>query len=222
MKIGLLSDAHGNILGMKTCIDFFYHKQVKEIFFLGDAVGYFPDAVPVINLLQSVQAICLMGNHDATLIGNLEIENNKEEVCQIKRSRQEMTSKQLHQISTLLPYKQLEIGGKLILLVHGSPWDPLNGYVYPDTDLKRFFGLPFDIIFMGHTHIPFIHQSKGATVVNVGSCGLPRDQGGLASCVLYDLESGQCDLVRIPLDIEAIKREYKNKIHPSVMDCFFR
>jgi len=222
MKIGVLSDAHGNILGMKTCIDFFCHKKVKKIFFLGDAVGYFPDAVPVINLLQSVQATCLMGNHDAMLIGDLEIENTKEAVYQIKRSKQEISSKRLHQISKLLPYKQLEIEEKLILFVHGSPWNPLNGYVYPDTDLKRFFGLPFDIIFMGHTHMPFIHQSKGVTVVNVGSCGLPRDQGTLASCVLCDLESGQCEIVRIPLNIEAIQRKYENKIHPSVMDCFFR
>lgn len=222
MKIGVLSDAHGNILGTKTCIDYFYQNKVNRIFFLGDAVGYFPDAVPVIKLLQAAQAICLMGNHDAMVTGDLEIESSKEAVYQIKGSKRGISAKRLQQISKLLPYKQVEINEKLILLVHGSPWNPLNGYIYPDTDLKRFLGLPFDIIFMGHTHIPFIHQSKDITLVNVGSCGLPRDQGALASCVIYDLGSGKCEIVRLPLDINAIQEKYENKIHPSVMSCFYR
>ena len=40
MKIGLRSDAHGNILGMKTCIDFFYHKKVKKIPWKDDSVTW--------------------------------------------------------------------------------------------------------------------------------------------------------------------------------------
>ncbi len=40
MKIGVLSDAHGNPDGLKMCIDFFIQKKVGKIYFLGDAIGY--------------------------------------------------------------------------------------------------------------------------------------------------------------------------------------
>ena len=48
MKIGVVSDAHGNPYGLKTCIDFLrVRAQVARIYFLGDAVGYLPESPPL-------------------------------------------------------------------------------------------------------------------------------------------------------------------------------
>ena len=42
MKIGLLSDAHGNPDGLANCISVLRSRGAERLFFLGDAVGYLP------------------------------------------------------------------------------------------------------------------------------------------------------------------------------------
>jgi predicted phosphodiesterase len=107
-------------------------------------------------------------------------------------------------------------------MVHGSPWDPLQGYIYPDADLSPFRALPYDFVFMGNTHRPFIKKLGKITVVNVGSCGLPRDRGDLASCAVFDAGSGRCSVHRIAFDPSAVLAQQPSFLHRSVRDCFSR
>ncbi len=114
------------------------------------------------------------------------------------------------------------IDGKRVLFVHGSPWNPTNGYVYPDADLDRFAELDSDVVFMGHTHIPFMSTAGNVMVVNVGSCGLPLDQCDLAACAVYDSLSGSCLVYRIQFDAQAVVQNLHGRIHPSVARCLLR
>ncbi len=201
---------------------FFVDAEVEKIFFLGDAVGYFPEPVSAIELLLSVQSFCVLGNHDAMLIERIQLDKRKDSIYQIEKSRGKIPCRYLQQMITWLPYLQLQIDSKKILMVHGSPWNPLNEYIYPDADLEHFTHLPFDIIFMGHTHRPFIRKSGDVMVVNAGSCGLPRDQGNLASCAIYNTKTGKCEIIRVPFDTEQIIKEYENHMHPDVIACLMR
>ena len=63
---------------------------------------------------------------------------------------------------------------------------PLNGYIYPDSETDSIEKLPYHAIFMGHTHRAFIKKAGEKNIVNVGSCGLPRDAGNKLTVVLYD------------------------------------
>ena len=51
MIIGITSDAHGNIFGLKKCVDLLERKGAEKIFFLGDAINYFSKSneVPLLN-----------------------------------------------------------------------------------------------------------------------------------------------------------------------------
>jgi len=217
-----MSDAHGNETGLMRCLTFFEGVGVDRIFFLGDLGGYFPWSDRAFEMLESVQAFCLLGNHDAMLIGQSKLDENKDRVYQINRSQNRVSRRILRQIATRLPYGRTKIDDKNILLVHGSPWDPLRGYIYPDSDLNSFSGLPFDFVFMGHTHTPFIRQSGAVTVVNVGSCGLPRDQGNLASCAILDTQTGKCEIIRFAFDVQDLVEQYANRLHPSVVSVLLR
>lgn len=222
MKIGVLSDAHGNEVGLNLCVQFFIELNVEKVFFLGDIVGYFPEPGKAIKLLKSAQAHCLLGDHDAMLLGYLELDEKKDKVYKIKEVKRVISQQEIQEMSVFLPWLQIEICGRRILLIHGSPWDPLSGYIYPDSDLQQFSKLPFDIIFMGQTHRPFIQRTGTVTVVNVGSCGLPRDQGNLASCAIYDTKGGKCEIFRIPFNAQSLIEYYENRIHNSVVDCLLR
>jgi len=186
MKIGILSDAHGNPSGLKGCIEYLQtQEKVDRIFFLGDAVGYLPAYNEVIELLKKANAACVLGNHDAMLLEMLPIKPSSDMVYQITKNRRDLLPDNYNYISTWPLKLEITIKNRRLLFIHGSPWEPLTGYIYPDTDLSRFEELNFDVVFMGQTHHPFIRSTESRLVVNTGSCGLPRDHGSMASCAVY-------------------------------------
>jgi len=222
MKIGVISDAHGNVCGLRKCIDSLQDAGVDEILHLGDSVGYFPDANEVLQELESARAVCLMGNHEAMLLGLLELEETKDKDYRIAESRARISGRSLNRISGWVPFCERTVDGRRLLFVHGSPWDPLNGYIYPDSDLRMFGNLEFDSVFMGHTHLPFKSQVCNVLVANAGSCALPRDHGSLLSSLIYDTERSVCEIVRIRYDVEEIVERYGAKISKIVLDCLMR
>jgi putative phosphoesterase len=222
MKIGILSDAHGNSIGTHNCLEFLKSEGVEHIIFLGDCVGYMPAAEEVIDELSQAHAICLRGNHEEILLGNSPLDELRNEVYKIREVQQTLDKIYFKKIERWATSFSLNIDNKNLFFIHGSPWDYTNGYVYADLDLTKFEKLPYNAVFMGHTHRPFIKQTSNILTVNVGSCGLPRDVGSLSSCAVYDTVKNECILFRIPFDEEAVIRLYKDKIHPSVIDCLYR
>ncbi|MDI6798991.1 MAG: metallophosphoesterase family protein, partial [Candidatus Aenigmarchaeota archaeon] len=84
------------------------------------------------------------------------------------------------------------------------PTDPINGYVYEDDINESFIkDLPYHIILMGHTHIPFVKRIKNKLIINAGAVGQSRDKNPKASFALLDLEKFDCEIVRVKYDIKA-------------------
>ena len=222
MKIGLLSDAHGNHLGLQACLQFLHRRAVDEIVFLGDAVGYLSKGNQVLELLKQSGAQCLLGNHDAMMIEQLPLDPKNDEVYKIAAMRQKLLPSHKKFLNVCVPFLEKQIGDKRLLFVHGNPWNPIAGYTYPDSCLDGFSDLPYDAIFMGHTHIPFVKEKAGKLVVNVGSCGLPRDQGDLAACGIYNSDSGCVEIFRVPLDVNKIIQLEGEQLHAQVIECLKR
>lgn len=221
MIIGLFSDVHGNLVALKQCLSALSRADADKSYFLGDAVGYYPDGNTVLSLLAERQIECIRGNHDAMLVGDLPLDANKDIVYGLERQRKGITSSNTNFVKSWPLKRTVRIDKYNILIVHGSPVDPLGGYTYPDSDLVPFTELPYDIIFLGHTHRPFIREISAVRVVNVGSCGLPRDQGNLLSYAIFDTETGDIRILREEVDTELLLREYRH-IHPSVVACIKR
>lgn len=222
MKIGVLSDAHGNEIALNLCLNYLMKNDVDALFFLGDAIGYLPNGFGVIELLKKHSVLCVMGNHEAMLLGRLPLSETKDRVYRIKKNKSILTNEQKKIISEWPVFLQKNIAGREIMFVHGSPHDYLKGYVYPDTDISDYAKLKLDVIFMGNSHYPFISNLGNLLVVNVGSCGLSRDEGSLASCAIYDTESHTCQIKRLSFDVGKVIEKYKNDIDISVIQCLLR
>ncbi len=221
MVFGFISDAHGNYLGLKKCLDFF-EKRADEIYFLGDAVGYFPFPNEVIDQLREVNARCIMGNHDAMLAGLADYDPAKEDIYKLKESREKISGLNFRFLRQWPPFLELETGGKKLLLVHGSPDNQLQGYIYPDTALTPYASLAYSYIFMGHTHRSFIRDQGKTKWVNVGSCGFSRDHGNKITAVLFDTISGEVDFRHFIIDMENTINTFAPFIHDSVINIFRR
>lgn len=220
--IGFISDAHGNKSAFDQGIDILLRQGVESVFFLGDAVGYIP-SLEVLSSIEQFRSsiVCIKGNHENMLLSNKSHIAN-DEIYNIGVIKKKMTYKQKSLMSAWPPKKSLKIGDCNILIVHGSPSDPTNGYVYPDTDLSSFRH-DANWVFTGHTHRPFIRNYSGIKYVNVGSCGLPRDDGRYASVAIFDSEIKIARIIRY--SIEDSLSYYFNKyinIHSSVKELSFR
>lgn len=222
MILGILSDAHGNAIALDRCVEALRLANAAEFYFLGDAVGYLPSGDRVLSRLREIGAKCIRGNHEEMLLGNLPLSPSQDAVYRIALARSRL---QLHWIEWIQEWpieRAMSMDGASLLLVHGSPKAPLTGYVYPDSDLTPFDGLPHDVVFIGHTHRPFVRRAGRTTIVNVGSCGLPRDVGNLASCATYDTATNTVEILRIEFDARSLIDELGDRIEASVAACLQR
>ena len=224
MIIGILSDAHGNPFGLQACIEKLRKKDISKIFFLGDAVGYLPLAGEVLEVLKQEDILSIMGNHDAILCGQIEIELDKSDIYGFNQLPERTIDSVSQEISVWQKRRELNVDGRKLLLVHGSPWNELNEYVYPNSDIRRFSGLEYDAVFMGHTHYPFRKKVDNMLIANAGSCGLPRDVGNMACCLVYYTDKNEVEIIRVPFDINTVIDESKSVHEPAkeVVDCLHR
>ena len=220
--IGLISDAHGNSQAFDRGISLLIAQGAKHLYFLGDAIGYVPSTAVLDSLARLGGGVqCIRGNHEAMLLEG-QCDPARERVYQLEGLRPSLTTRQLEMISSWPALRREVVSGLKMLLVHGSPADPTYGYVYPDTDLAGF-APDADWVFMGNTHHPFIREHAGTCYVNIGSCGMPRDDGRYGSVALIDTKARCARILRF--DITAESRQVLEQfpmIHPSVRDIYER
>ncbi len=221
MKIGLLSDAHGNGVALEACLNVLARLGTNELYFLGDAVGYIPGEVECIQLLTDAGAQCQQGNHEVMLLRPLVVPTH-DDVYGVVAARHRIPPAMLASIQEWPLYREVDIDGRRLLMVHASPRHPTTEYVYPDSDLRVHVDSRFDAIFMGHTHWPFVRRLDDTLMVNVGSVGLPRDVGHLATVAVYDTKDQDCSLHRVPFDVGLVLRRWGSSMHDATVSCLGR
>ncbi len=86
--------------------------------------------------------------------------------------------------------KSLELMGRNILCVHGSPRSvtEVMDHRVPYEELKEMLeGVKESIILCGHSHIPYIGKVEDKYVYNAGSIGRPLDDDIKAAYGILDL-----------------------------------
>lgn len=105
-------------------------------------------------------------------------------------SREQVTAENKVLLRSLLPSIRFEVGGKRLLLVHGSP-RRINEYVYedrPPASLERIArSAEADLLAFGHTHLPYVKPVAGVLLVNDGSVGKPKDGDTRAAYAIVEI-----------------------------------
>ncbi len=159
MRLAVFSDIHGNIWGLKEALRQMERYTFDRMIFLGDIFGYYYRQREVFEELRNIPGlIWLLGNHDRMFLEAMD--GRADEARLISRyghSYANLADKGLGDIAaffrTLRPRAVLDADGARILCVHGTPWDPLNGRMYPDNPVQSPESYAaFDIVLQGHTH----------------------------------------------------------------------
>ena len=211
MKIVIVSDIHSNLEALNRAIDYINKlKGDREIVCLGDIVGYGPNPVECLELIQSVTDKICLGNHDYAMLNtDLDRQMNWQALESIIWTRGILDEGMKEAIKGFL----VQMEKDNVLYVHASPDNPMNWrYISNSRDAYlSMVEMKCSLCFVGHSHVPGIYADyelneedekvilsrKGKTIVNVGSIGQPRDGLPLLSFAVFDDIDWNVEIIRL-------------------------
>lgn len=218
MRIGIISDIHGNDSALMAILNVFYQKKVDNIVCLGDMVGYFHQSLEVLDRIKALKIPVIRGNHEAYLLGERSYSPDRETIYNLGYVRDAISSQVLSWMSALPETLDMTIEGRKISLFHGSPWDPLSGYIYPDyAAFGEFLNVGSDYFFLGHTHYPLDKRVGAKEIINPGSVGLPRNGDCRAQSAIFDTYGG-VEFIKENYDIDSfLDSARRNGVHHATI-----
>jgi putative phosphoesterase len=190
VKIGIVSDIHCNISGLTQALQLM--GSIDTLLCLGDSIYEYRFSNAVVALLRECNASVIQGNHEECFFGPAGARARGR--VGIDPALAEWLAGQPHR-------RALNLGGKRLLLVHSTPWEPRGTYVHPESALlSRFAEADADIVLYGHTHRQVIRRIGRVLVVNPGSAGEGRDHGNgfQLSCAVLDTASEEVQVIDYP------------------------
>ncbi len=219
MKVAVVSDIHSNRQAFEAVLEAVADSEATELWCLGDIVGYGADPDACVELVRRHVAVCLAGNHDIAVVGELPLDEfTRGASLAAQWTREVIAPANLSFLSELQPQgEEGQIG-----LYHASPRDPVWEYVLSallaelclDAQAHR-------VCLIGHSHVAssFVRYdgeaatgepcradteldiSTGEWLLNPGSVGQPRDGDPRAAWLLLDLDGQAASYRRTPYDV---------------------
>jgi predicted phosphodiesterase len=222
MRILIISDVHANLTALEAVLkdagDF------EACWCLGDLVGYGPDPNECIERVRQIPGlVCLLGNHDAAALNQIDIASfNLEARRALLWTQKILTPESI----AYLKERPERIAIDSVTLVHGSPRHPVWEYLLDTraaTQNFDHFDTPF--CFVGHSHLPVIYQKRESRVYaemiipqvpgsvkmvpraifNPGSVGQPRDHDPRASYAIFDSGEAVWQYCRVSYDVAGVQ-----------------
>lgn len=187
MKIAIISDIHANLEALES-----FPETCDELWVLGDLVNYGPNPREVIQRIGDRATLVVRGNHD-NAAGCGEDPRCSARYREMAQATGAFTASVLNEtekryLARLPLTASRVIDGKRFVLCHATPSNPLFEYCGPDSPewIDHAASVSADVLLVGHTHLPFIQEGRGRTVVNPGSLGQPKNGSPEACYAIWD------------------------------------
>jgi len=219
MRIAVLSDVHGNLHALEAVLEEVERADVHEVWCLGDIVGYGADPNDCCVAVRRAADVCLSGNHDLAVTGDLSLDEFSRGAALAARWTQEVLREEhLTWLRSLQPQGEARGVG----LYHASPRDPVWEYVLSSLLAELCLDAqPDRVCLVGHSHVAlsFVRREgeaatgeprrggdavdlySGEWLLNPGSVGQPRDGDPRAAWLLLDLDGWRAEWRRTDYDV---------------------
>lgn len=232
MRIAILSDVHGNCVGLDAALADLQQHPAEQIVCLGDMIQGGPQPAEVVARLRALNCPVVMGNADAWLLSGQATDAEPTTDQQLAVREWQITRLAPDDrafIANFQPTVELALGsGRTLLCFHGTPhsFDEVILPSTPDEEFQRMLG-PFAPALMcgGHTHLQQIRRLDDTLFFNPGSVGLAFDRqqpeahfkaDPWAEYAVLSYEDGQIGLEfrRVPYHAETIIQAYLTSGRP--------
>lgn len=206
MKLAVVSDIHSNYYAFKACLRWIEENEINGIIFLGDYVSDCAYPQKTMELLyqagQNYQTWFIRGNRETTLTeGNIGL--NLESM---RYTYENLTKHDIAFLASMPIASEVCIDGYPLLSISHGDFQDDRAELLPDTEVveKVLSEMKGKLHLCGHTHISFIYEKDGKTVVNPGSVGVPQDGTPEAKMAVLQSDGGdwEVSLLRLEYDVE--------------------
>lgn len=227
MKVAVIGDVHSNVYALESVLLDIKRRDIDCILGTGDLVGYLPYPNEVVELFRKHNILSVQGNHDALIGNDYAITNSmlnglEEKELQANASRhytnKTITDENRKYLKYMTKSIRMDISGKSIAIVHGSP-SSQKEYLYNEEEalLKWSERINEDILICGHTHIPYVNYIGEKVFINAGSVGKPKHGNGNATYVVLDVKDKvHCEIIEVPYEKDKLFACIKNE--PMISD----
>ena len=134
-------------------------ERPDEVWCLGDLVGYGPRPNPCCEAVAARADLCLVGNHDLGVLGDLDLLDFAPDAVESARwTRGVLTAEARSFLKSLEPTATREG----VELFHASPRDPVWEYILTVEAAASAFELTeAPLVLVGHSHIPLALACEG-------------------------------------------------------------
>jgi predicted phosphodiesterase len=234
VRVAILSDVHANEAALEAILADAARRGHDATWVAGDREGYGPDPDAVVERLEGLGAICVMGNHDAATCGLLPVSDFNENAAAAVRWTQAHTSEATR--AYLGGLVEVHREGDFTM-VHGTLRQPLWEYMATREVAEAHLRLqqtPYSVV--GHTHHQVVatlsdgrlqarapeneevfELGDGPLVINPGGAGQPRDHDVRVGYALLDLEARNVQFLRVPYDIAATQKRMREAGLPELL-----
>jgi putative phosphoesterase len=212
VRVALISDSHGNAVGLRAALDEIGRRGADLVVALGDMAQGGPQPAECLELLRSVEARVVLGNSDAFLLdpdAGAEVTTERQ-LTQREWSLSQLTPEDLEYLRAFEATVEIDLDGLRLLCFHASPAD-YDTVVLPEDPPDAFAGTGADLLAGGHVHAPQLRRVGTAWYVNPGSVGLgydhlqPDDDFRFDAWASYAIvEKDAVEFHRVPFDLEEL------------------
>lgn len=203
MRIGLCSDVHGNLAGLRAVAEALAQEgELDHIIVAGDHLGGGPRPREVWKALAASGWTLLRGNEDEVLATEPaagepnyppDFRFRASYLGQLAWTRHALDQPVLRRLASLPAQYRLATPAGELLVVHSSPRDANDRSGGPHNTAEEvtqaYGGSGATAIAFGHFHQSFVRLMPFALLINVASVGLPRDGRPLAAYTILTATS---------------------------------
>lgn len=187
MKMGIISDIHGNIKALDAVLRELKSKKIEKIICLGDLIGGATRSEDVVQRIIQIKdkCICVRGNREKYIIEGMPLTVHDEKIItsKVQLDRNEWIKNHLSKTSIEYIYnlpKEItyEAEGKHIYVAHypmkedGSLKKHIKVANLKENE-EMFSNIDADIYLYGHTHKNVCNMSSNKIYINPGALGCP-------------------------------------------------
>ncbi|HVC20220.1 MAG TPA: metallophosphoesterase family protein [Vicinamibacterales bacterium] len=192
-RIALLGGLYSNDRALTAALRDIARRGVDATYCLGDLGAFGPHPDRVYPLLRDAGVACLQGNYDNSLAGGLDdcqcgyTDPRDNHFARLSYTYTFRHTSDDHKawLRTLPLTRRLDVGGRQVLLCHGSP-RKINEFLWESTSPEGFLDrlvadAGADIVCVTHTGLKWHRPLAGGRhVINVGVLGRPENDGTTA------------------------------------------